>query len=113
MIGPKSRLKKTQGREGRRRYQDKMKSAVTYLYKTSKEAVKERDERKEWRKTYDPDYLPRRSMLANKFENRKSRVMSMFGRPNRFVLLPFYTYLFFPVLGEQRNSEVARHIWGG
>lgn len=62
-----------------------MKTAVSYLYKASKENIKEREEKKEWRKTYDPSYMPRRSMLAQKFENRKSRVMRMFGKPQRCV----------------------------
>jgi hypothetical protein len=61
-----------------------MKTAITFLYQTSRDQVKERQEKREWRKTFDPNYAPRRSVLMQKYRSRREsmgRVMSIFGRP--------------------------------
>ncbi|KAF4633759.1 hypothetical protein G7Y89_g4359 [Cudoniella acicularis] len=62
-----------------------MKSAVAYLYKSSKKNLGEREEKKQWRKTYDPNYQPQRSIFASKAKDRRSRIMSMFGRPPSMI----------------------------
>ena len=59
-----------------------MKSAVIYLYRTSRENVKEMEQKRQWRKTYDPNYESRRSRLsmfpAKLKRESMGRVSSMF-----------------------------------
>ena len=58
-----------------------MKSAVTYLYRRGRENVKEMEQKRQWRKTYDPTYESRGShlsMLPAKLTRQKmGRVMSI------------------------------------
>ena len=60
-----------------------MYTAVTYIYRSSRASLKEREEKRQWRRTYDPTYTSRRSTLAEMPRRWKresmGRVMSMFG----------------------------------
>lgn len=63
-----------------------MKTAITYLYKSSREEIHEVREKREYRKTLmlDPNYTPRRSVLMQKYRSRREsmgRALSIFGRP--------------------------------
>jgi hypothetical protein len=59
-----------------------MKTAVTYLYRSSRDNVKEMEQKRQWRKTYDPTYQSRRSRLsmfpAKLKRESMGRVLSMF-----------------------------------
>ncbi len=63
-----------------------MKTAITWAYTTSRDNIKERNEKREWRKSFDPNYVSRRSMFSQRFSvisrrESKGRMLSMFGRP--------------------------------
>lgn len=59
-----------------------MKSAVTYLYHSGRENIKEMEKKRQWRKTYDPSNESRRSRLlvfpAKLKRESVGRVLSVF-----------------------------------
>lgn len=60
----------------------KMMIAVRYVYKSSKDNIQETQQKREWRKTYDPGYKSRRltiSGMPGKWKRGSMRVMSMIG----------------------------------
>jgi len=54
-----------------------------FVYRASRDNIKEREEKRQWRKTFDPNYKSRRSTLAAIPRRLKresvGRVMSMFA----------------------------------
>lgn len=61
---------------------------VTSIYRSSSDALKEREEKIQWRKITDPTYLTRRAISDYKRQQRREsmgRFLSHFGMP-RFVL---------------------------
>lgn len=50
---------------------------IRYSYSSGKEAVKEREAKREWRRTMDPDYISRRSSLMQKLDLRRQSVVSI------------------------------------
>jgi hypothetical protein len=55
-----------------------MKTAVTWVYKSSRDTIKEKQEHREWRRTYDPTFVSRKSMLAQKYRSSRQSVMGIF-----------------------------------
>jgi hypothetical protein len=54
--------------------------AARYVYNASKDNIKEAEQKRQWRKTFDPNYASRRSTLAampRKWKRQSFRRLSM------------------------------------
>jgi hypothetical protein len=63
---------------GKVQYKTNMKTAVTWVYKSSRDTIKEKQEHREWRRTYDPTFVSRKSVLAQKYRSSRQSVMGIF-----------------------------------